>query len=965
MTKRIKALIYSAVIFFACLFGAFTVVFSSRNVKAATDTTVVGNEYFYTNDSEATISFGVPVPAYEEGKPYYEQGYSGVKYEFGKTGGTVYYGKEIDARALTKDRVLLELMPLTTTAGARDYNFINVVLTDVENPDITLTYRFNYSSYYNVNRQTEGDSCFAKVGGQNQDLVGLETKSNIAYYNDNPNGCHVYMSFEGTGKKVNYLLNNGEMEQRDGRAHKPLKIYFDYENQIAYASEGRYAKKVVIADLKASYATAEWTGFQSNKVRLSVSVSGVSANQAALMLFNVMDNDFSGETMQDNVQPEIYVDTFGYDTLPVGVVHEKYPVFHGDLVDNFDGDIPFNPYILYNGEEVEIIDGYFYPKKVGVYSIYYEGKDSVGLEAKPVRLDVSIQANLPAISYEVEGMPTEGKVGKKITLPKGVPSGGSGRLDVQTTLRYPDGTVKDVDDGFTPETAGAYRYNVRITDFLGTRKTFVYWIKVEMQHEPIVNIQALPTTLVNGASYYMSSTGFEAYDYFSYDNKADAVKTVTLKDEDGNVVETHQGEGFFFKADKEIFGEKVKIEWKAKSILYAYTTIEEKEFTIVDVKKEDGLTYDMDKYFYQSDIESVVDNYQDGFNAVFLTTKEDAYVEYLLPMPESAVGISFDVPVEYNNFEKLTVRLTDSWDASLYVDMSFMKNTKSTTKSLFTMGGTKTYEVNGCFRDEATDTGFELYVSDGYVKDKLGTSIGKIPQYANGKTFDGFPSGNVYVSVRIEEVGELEADEKVGVLISKISNQFVFDVAFDGIVPQIIREGFVQREAELGEEVYVPFARGFDVVNGSTKVYLTVTTPDKQKLCENYELTEEGFTFTAYQTGKYSVSFMTMDDSFNTRTQNVSVMVYDEIAPIVSLEEPIADTYALGTRFKVPTVNVVENTDQPYNLMLLLVSPKGSVVHLEQTDTHVLSERGKYMLTVMVQDAHSNITMFMIPFTVK
>lgn len=964
MTKRIKALLYSLVVFFACLFGAVTIVFGNR--LATADTPVVGNEYFYTTDSESTVSFGMPVPEYEEGKPYYEQGYSGVKVTFGKNGGTVYYGKEIDVRALTADRVLLELMPLTTVAGVLDYQRIEVVLTDVENPNIKLTYRFQSNPYYRANQQHNGRACYAKAGGQNQDLVGFELNGNVPFYGENLNGCPVYMSFEGTGKTINVLNSQtGEVEQRAGSAHKPLKIYFDYENQIAYATEGVRASKTIIADLKASYATAEWTGFQSNKVRMSITISKVVGNQSSLMLFNVMDNDFSGEKVQDYVKPEIYVDTLGYDTLPVGLVHQKYPVFKGELVDNFDEDIPFNPYVLYNGKEaVEIVDGYFYPEKVGVYSIFYEGKDSAGSFATPVRLDVQINANLPAFSYDIQGeMPTGGKVGQKITLPKGVANGGSGRLDVQTTIRYPDGTVQDVDEGFTPEKAGHYKYSVKITDFLGRQKTFVYWMEVETQQAPIVKIQSLPTTLVNGASYYMSSTGFEAYDYYSYGKKADAIKTLTLKDENGEVVETHQGEGFNFKADKAVFGEKLTMEWKAKSILYAYTTVETKEFTIVDVRTDNGI--DMDKYFYQSDIESVVDNYQDGFNAVFLTTKEGAYVEYLLPVPESAVEISFDVPVEYNNFERLTVRLTDSWDASLYVDMTFMKNPKSTSKSFFTFGGEKTYEVNGCFRDETTSNGFVLYVSDGYVKDKLGTSIGKISQYANGKPFDKFPSGNVYVSVRIEDVGELETDEKVGVLISKICNQFVFDVPQDGIVPQIIQQGNIQKEAQLGEEVYVPFVRGFDVVSGATKAYLTITMPDKTTLCKNVVLTEDGFTFTAYQVGKYTVSFMTMDDNYNTRTQAVGVVVYDEVAPIVWLEKPIADTYAYGTRFQVPTVNVIDDSDESCSVMLLLVTPKGQTVYLKQTDTYVLAERGRYMLTVMVEDFHYNITTFKISFMVK
>ena len=93
-----------------------------------------------------------------ENKPYYAQGYSGVRVDFPKEGGTVYFDKEIDVRALTENRTLLELMPLTTVAGTRNFDRVEVVLTDVSDPSIKLTYRFQYNPYYKANLQKNGNS---------------------------------------------------------------------------------------------------------------------------------------------------------------------------------------------------------------------------------------------------------------------------------------------------------------------------------------------------------------------------------------------------------------------------------------------------------------------------------------------------------------------------------------------------------------------------------------------------------------------------------------------------------------------------------------------------------------------------------------------------------------------------------------------------------------------------------------
>ncbi len=957
------ALLIAIITLFACqVSGAFAKAEKAEN-----------NQYFYATNPDIAISYGVPVPENGEGKPYYAQGYSGVRVDFPKEGGTVYFDKEIDVRALTENRTLLELMPLTTVAGTRNFDRVEVVLTDVSDPTIKFTYRFQYNPYYRANLQKNGNSGYAKAGGQNQELVGFELNGNVPFYGENLNGCPVYMSFEGTGQKVVHGEDaDGNPLIFDGRAHKPLKIFFDYENQIAYANEGVRKTKSVIADLKASYATAEWTGFKSNKVRMSITVSKVNASDASIMLFNVMDNDFSKATVEDNVKPEVYVDTLGYEKLPEGLVYEKYPVFQGSLVDNFDGDIAFEPYVLYEGKEnVAINDGYFYPDKVGKYSIYYGGKDSSGLVADTKVLSVNIAAKLPAISYQTESpVPTSGEIGSKIILPDGNATGGSGRLTLERTVQYPSGEVKAVGKSFVPESMGQYKYSVKITDFLNRQKTFVYWIEVQTKNSPVIKVQSMPEKLINGATYYMSSQGFEAWDYYSYGVKTEAVKTVTLKDSTGNIVETHHGEGFYFVADKEIFGESLTMTWEAKAVLYPYTSSETKTCSIIDVKNSEGI--DIDKYFHTENVDQVVDNYKEDtseeglevFNELFLS-KSEMEVQYLLPVPESSIEISFEVPKNYNNFKKLTVRLRDSWDPSIYVDMEITQNPESKTKSFFYFGGEKTYEFNGSYCDDSTSQGFVLYVSDGFVKDKLGTSIGKLSHYADGSAFDGFPSGSVYVSLLVSEVGELETNEKVGVLVSKICRQFVLNVPQDGIVPQIVKSSHIDNEATKGQEVYIPFVRGFDVISGQTQVYLTVVNPSGETVCKNLILTEDGYKFTAYETGKYSVTFMTMDTSMNVKSEKMSISVYDTVAPIVWLDEPIATEYKLNHEFSVPNVSIQDNKTKDCTMMLLLITPKTKTIYLDQDEKYTLSVAGTYSLIVFVEDEDYNITSFTVKFSVK
>ena len=646
-------------------------------------------------------------------------------------GDTLSFTKLIDVADLTSTNNIIEGFITPDKRGTADFDKLTLTLTDAIDSSIYVNIDI---MRWTINNNALGQMCVA-AAGQGQVMTGYEASSGLEV--NNGKGTLILGSWV-----AQFNSDDGANLKWGGAATSiaPDKwlISTSFDAQTTKISaQGNLVSQLNSVD----YYKDIWTGFKSDKVRLSLSASGYSSTTANFCLTKVLGADIAGNTFSDDDSPIITVNTH-YEKMPEGVVGRAYALPTATAYDDYSGNLIPDVSVYYNYSSaypvsVSVLNGAFVPEKAGYYALVYSVKDYSGNESEEVYVmhaggDISpIRfVTLPDIGSQV-------KLGYPIDFGGAEVSGGSGDKNIKITAAY-DGETFDVTDGFRFEKAGEWTVTYTATDYVGNTEKESVTVTAVASDEPLFNESvSLAPVFIEGSEYLLPELYCDDYSSGKQEKKLCSVK---VEYKNGETATYKSGDTFIPVAKNS--GDKVKITYYCGKEEYNNGTTE-----VAVLKIRDDQEINCSEYFYGNGfITSYVDDNGNEFEKGVLIAVERAAAEVRWTFANAQVADAF--LVEFTTFAKLTkfsgikVTLKDSMNPAISATLNI------------TLTSTGTTIANGDFALDlktVLTSGVEG-VRVGYKNSKFSFNKTNVPisKYDNGETFNGFPSGKVYFDFAIE-----------------------------------------------------------------------------------------------------------------------------------------------------------------------------------------------------------------------
>ena len=835
---------------------------------------------------------------------------------------TAQYVKPIDISKNTKNDPLIRIMVLPSAVGKLDCWQYTVRLTDVNNPK-------NYVNISVFKGSWGNEFSYIKAGAAEQMPSGWEMGVVLSAYNT---GCPVNYSFTG--------------ESLVGTEY--LTLYYDYAENAIYVDNIKrvgyfHGNQVIDLDsLQCFSENAVFNGFSTGEVYLSVSVQYLQGESATLLIKEVNGVSMEEQWINDVTAPKLSVDFGKYvsGNLPKGEVDVGYPVFYADAFDSVDGKLGvtvkvFKDYQTAVQREYSVTDNRFMPDSSGIYTIVYTATDKSKNTAEySVRIEV-VDA-LEAFTYNfTEPLKTEYFLGERFRLAKGVPSGGSGNVDVSIALKNPHGEEVGIKN-YLFEQAGQYVLEIAFEDYLGRTDIITYEIGATVSEAPVVYDVGLHCVMLNGYEYVLPD--FFAIDYTTGEAVVPQKKievqyggtTVTLGNDRKYVPQVENN------------GDIVTVRFIAENLGGKITV---KSYDVVVLKPTGaGEQIDMSKYFATSGITAVN---KTADYVEYVTESDGAELVFANLLIANNLSMEIYVPAAYNNFSGFTVTLVDSADDAVSLSVSVLKNSAATSTSWFDCGNGK-FEIFGNFYDKTT-YGFSFGYNNNsfyFTDNNANKPMDKARFTDNQELFSGFPSGKVYLSIRFNGVKGLSA-----LRVVQIGNQYFSDMTVDRVAPQLQLSGFVPNTAKIGQPFVVPAAVAADVLNPIIELTLTI----KKGSSVIYSgAIDEPYLFVPAEYGEYSFVYEAVSGG-RKRTVTYLSTVKDEIPPELRLNGAVPETATVGKSVQLPTASATDNDARDMQIWIFVTEPNGKMYALDK-DVYefVPQDSGVYVVTYYVEDDYGN-----------
>jgi hypothetical protein len=221
----------------------------------------------------------------------------------------------------------------------------------------------------------------------------------------------------------------------------------------------------------------------------------------------------------------------------------------------------------------------------------------------------------------------------------------------------------------------------------------------------------------------------------------------------------------------------------------------------------------------------------------------------------------------------------------------------------------------------------------------------------NGKNFDGFASGEVYLSFAAAPTADRAA---IGIV--SIAGQFFNStVKQDRIGPNLQVLGDFS-DADYGDTVVIPAAIAFDFISGVKSVTVTVTSPSNEVLLNNYDIADST-TITVNEYGKYKIKYTATDGVGKTKEKNYTIVVLDTIPPEITLLGELPPTAKVGKLVKIPSMQVTDNNGSPESVKtyIYVIAPNGETTWIKDNQfTPTL--QGDYLVVYVAIDSDNATT---------
>lgn len=842
-------------------------------------------------------------------------------------GDTLSFSEPIDLRNITAEDTLLTAFATPDVQGVSDFDKLIFTFTDVADPNVY----FRVSAAQHPGGYAYGNSYYL-AGANGQQMSGINQSGLLEVENR-------YGTMRGHSFARRYETADSYKEQ-DKDA---ISFSLDGESKEVFAT----GKTVIDLDDPSHFENI-WNGFTSGYVRLSVSADLYNASTANFCITQVYGLDVSEETYEDTNAPVIELKD-AREAMPEAGVGEKYPVAEAAAYDIDSGDrdvcvrVWFN-YASSNATLVQVTDGYFTPKKAGVYTIVYSASDENGNTATKT-VSVTAKDNLPAMNIELSSDRKTSATCGELVFPAAYEVfdyiGEESDLKTIVTASV-NGAEIDATNGFRPDRAGVYTIRYTVVDYICREAEAEYTLTVETGTRPVFTEEALlPYAFVSGSEYALPDLYID--DYTSGKHEKRLVSARVTDSTGTNVVQA--GDTFTPIVLKN--GEIVTITY--------FEGNEEKTYEIPTVlawvKNGSNNRNELQlKNFFFTDGVSYT---QQSNDALISAIESDGKWTFARSFIADGMSLQFSGVTGKTKYDALVFRFTDEYNAKESVSFEIVNKD---SKIGVSVGGT-TSELTASLNtsDELT-----LLYEDGVFS--LGGKFFAPKTYDSGEPFGGFSSGKILLSASFSH-----AEAGAVYRLVMLDNQGVTNATADRFAPRIRISGDYGGTKKIGSTVVLPAAICSDVLDPNAEFYVTVRNPDRTiakdingVLLEKVDPTKE-YTILLTEKGQYGIEFYAKDTAGrgNENSLSYALNVVDDNSPeIVFLSEP-PKTAKVGDTLVFPSVSVTDDATKNENSVIrcVIVSPTGAVYTMtDSSNSIVCAKEGTYRFKVFAMDEAGNVS---------
>ena len=873
-------------------------------------------------------------------------------------GDSLDFVEIIDLSTVTKSDTLVDVYVTPDSIGSADFEKLYFTFTDVENPDCYLKIAVRASMYTSTAVNYPWSYFYA--GGNGQKLYSTTMWDGRVFEEDN-GGLSVVHSFSGYygNSKESYVtqyLNKDYGVTNIAGAGIDLNAY----GLASLEPNGESMLDAVSMSIrydafeKAVYANGEdrcfwdmddltlneviWNGFESGKVRLSVSADLYKNATANFVIKDVYGLDLTTSEFFDEKAPDVTVNLPDEGKLEtyIGV---PYKIPEISVYDEYDNNCKVTAKVWYRYDSatplaVEIVDGKFTAEKGGYYTIVYSVKDLSGNETeKTVWVYAKDESDLK-ISF-LEGYPTTGTAGEFVQVADYTVSGNVSGEAIVSIKALLNGEETDISgDGFEPQKSGTYTIEYTATDYLDRTVTASYRLDVQNATEmKLKGAYTFPKALVAGLEYTIPAC--YAYDYTS-GSLVNREMSLYITDKNGE----RKAENNTFIPNVNANGDTVKLSFKVDGYTLALEQDVPVALAYVDEKLE------MENYFLSKDVTAVA-----GGKGIAITAQaENASWLFANKLLAYDFNLELGANIEKSNFSALAITLTDSEDS----------NVSLTAKLRYVKGGNTTLIFGE--NERVLSYGFKDYGNENKNNIKLkinGSKVSVGDVSLTDKAFGGFPSGFVYLSVAFEgaEIGSEYT-------VNSVNGQATTNSSNDRIRPKIDLLGDYSICVDKDTQVVIPKAIAGDVLHGVKNLTVSVvdtegaivTSTDGIKL-ENVSAEREyEILVSAY--GQYVITYTSCDTANELdSTRGFAITVEDDVVPEISVGN-MSDEATVGDTILIPNVQYTDNVTATEDLILFITvfTPDGTILELKgNSNSFIPVQEGKYEIRICVYDETGNM----------
>ena len=722
-------------------------------------------------------------------------------------------------------------------------------------------------------------------------------------------------------------------------------VEFDLETNFVYSVTN--LQKVPIADLDHPLCfDTPWGGFTTGEVFLSVTGASFNSATAGIVFTYIAGHDLSAQDFHTEKKPLVTVDFGEYDknSAPNAFVGENYKIFPATAYDVYDGDLRTVTKVYYgyhtnNPTRVGVVNGAFKPNREGVYTIEYSAVNAKGLKTV-YTLDINAVSSNDKLNVELDGKLTTlgvGDKGKIVSDYELINVSGHGKTKITVILKGNESVRYDIGEDliFQPLYTGTYTITFEISDYLFEKtETFECTVTAEGGKPIIQDTPKLPHYLIKGKQYTLP----DLYGYELRSGSPILKKCDVYVEEEGKA--------------RQLLPESVYTPTAGTEATFVYVLSDgvataERKFDVSIVDTKNGGSFNTASYFVSAQGTSATTS-----SSVELYANADAEWEFINLLAANKVEWRIRTVQGQLNFEYMYFRLEDAVESNRALTVALTRNGDLID---VIVNGESRAIISKSFTDFTTkdlamsyEDAFSLFTIDG------STQI-TVNKYADGKDFEGFPSGHV-----VWKAGVSGVTGNAKIAIRKINNQNIPSLSADNAAPLVYYTS-IRGYRTIGDKVTFAVATPCDVLDPEVSFTWYVMNFDGEyvraddgTLLDGTQAMNKAYVYTITKLGTFDVVYEAKDSNGKGEEYGYAFQSVDTAPPTIELSNVVRKGN-VGDKITVANYVISDNSGTDNIQTYVFVIASDGQIQRITGKTFDAKKAGNYTVQIFAMDVNGNI----------